>query len=232
LTKIVETKVMMRDLKLIFAFFTLTMISLQCISQEYKLEEKTIIGVFNAEGKTKAEIFSSMNKWIALNYNSAQNVIQLNDKESGNIIVKGINEAQYKNVMKELYPKNKFMQEYNTVKFNHTIEANIKDNKYRIIYTLTNIIPEFVMGYNFENQYDMVFDMIDFTGLKQDKVNNYNNYVEELWKKALVGKKKRESFQNMTRPTFEEINKDIIKNIKLTMLSIEKMVISTKKDDW
>ncbi|HEY9169703.1 MAG TPA: DUF4468 domain-containing protein [Lutibacter sp.] len=223
----------MKKTNFIFGFILVLMTSLNSYAQEYEMKEKTIIGIFDIEGKSKTEIFGSINKWIALNYNSAQNVVQLNDKESGNIIVKGINEAVYKNVMKELYPNNKYMQEYNSVKFNHTLEINVKDNKYRIIYTLTDIItPESVAGYNLEYQYDMVFDMIDFTGLKQDKVDNYNNYIEELWKKALIGKKKRENFKEMTRPTFEEMNKGVIESIKLTMLSIEKTVKSTKKDDW
>ena len=223
----------MKKKNFIFGFIILLMTSLNCVAQEYTLEEKTITSVFEIEGKAKAEIFSSINKWIALNYNSAQNVVQLNDKESGNIIVKGINEAVYKNVMKELYPKNKYMQEFSTVKFNHTVEINVKDNKFRIIYTLTDIItPESIGGYNLESQYNMIFNMIDFTGLKQDKIDNYNNYVEELWKKAMIRKKKRAKIKEMTKPTFEEMNKGVIKSIKSTMLSIEKTVKSTKKDDW
>lgn len=209
------------------------MTSLNCYSQEYTLEKKTIIGVFDTEGKTKAEIFSSINKWIALNYNSAQNVVQLNDKESGNIIVKGINDAVYKNVMKELYPKNKYMQDYSNIKFNHTIEINIKDNKYRIIYTLNNIItPKYVAGFDMESLSNRIFDIIDFTGIKQEKIDNYNNYIDELWKSAMVSKKKREEYLEKTKPVFEEMNKGVIESIKSTMISIEKTVKSTKKDDW
>lgn len=223
----------MKKTNLIFGIILVLMTSLNCNAQEFEMKEKTISGIFDIEGKSKTEIFASINKWIALNYNSAQNVVQLNDKESGNIIVKGINEAVYKNVMKELYPKNKYMQEFSTVEFNHTMEINVKDNKFRIIYTLTDIItPAPIAGYNLESQYNMVFDMIDFTGLKQEKINNYNNYIEELWKKAMVGKKKREKFKEMTKPTFEEMNKGLIESIKSTMISIEKAVKSTKKDDW
>lgn len=217
----------------VFAFITVLMTSWNCIAQEYTLEAKKIIGVFDAEGKTKTEIFSSINKWIALNYNSAQNVIQLNDKETGNIIVKGINEAVYKNVLKELYPKNKYMQELSSAKFNHTLEINIKDNRFRIIYSLTDIItPEQVAGYNLETQYNIVFDMIDLTGLKQEKIDNYNNYIEELWKTAMVGNKKREQLKEMTKPIFEEMNKGIIESIKRTMNSIEESIKSTKTDEW
>jgi len=207
--------------------------SSKCYSQEFEYEEKVITGIFEAEGKNKSEIFSSINKWIALNYNSAQNVVQLNDKESGTIIVKGINEAMYKNVMKEMYPKNKYMQEYNTVEFNHTMEINIKDNRYRIIYHLTDIItPAPVAGYNLEQQYSIVFDMIDFTGLKQEKIDSYNEYVDELWKKTMVGEKKRTKFKELTKPTFEELNKGVKESIIFTMNSVAKTVKSTKKDDW
>ncbi|WP_165749881.1 DUF4468 domain-containing protein [Cellulophaga sp. Z1A5H] len=221
----------MKKINLFFGIVLMTLFN--CYAQEYILQEKTVESIFEVEGKSRTEIFTSINKWIALNYNSAQNVVQLNDKESGNIIIKGINQAVYKNVMKELYPKNKYMQEFSTVEFNHTMEVNIKDDKFRIIYTLTDIItPSPVAGYNLESQYNMVFDMLDFTGLKQEKIDNYNNYIEELWKKSMVGKKKREEFKEMTKPTFEEMNKGVIESIKLTMLSIGNTVKSSKKDDW
>lgn len=221
----------MKNLILILTFLTLT--SSKIYEQEFEYAEKTITGIYQADGKSKAEIFSAINKWIALNYNSAKNVVQLNDKESGTIIVKGINEAVYKNVMKEMYPKNKYMQEYNAVEFNHTIEINVKDNRYRIIYHLTDIItPAPVAGYNLEQQYSIVFDMIDFTGLKQEKIDAYNEYVDELWKKAMVGKKKREKFKGMTKPTFEELNRGVKESVKATMNSVGTTVKSTKKDDW
>lgn len=199
------------------------MTSMHCYGQEYTYEEKTIAGIFTAEGKTKDEIFSSINKWISLNYNSAQDAVQFNDKESGNIIVKGINKAIYKNVT----------EEYITVKINHTLEINVKNNRYRLIYTSTDVMDlKPVAGDNLEQQYDLIFNMIDFTGLKQDKVDNYDNYVEELWKNELVGKRKRAKLKEQTRPAFEKMNEELIQSIKLTMLSAQKTVKSIKKDDW
>ena len=91
-------------------------------AQEYKLEDKTITGVFEVKEKSKAEIFASINKWVSINYNSAKNVVQMNDLESGTIIIKGINEVTYKNSMKELYPNKKYVEEYAKTKFNHLIE--------------------------------------------------------------------------------------------------------------
>ena len=153
------------------------------------------------------------------------------DSEAGNIIVKGINEIVYKNLMKEFYPNNKYMQDFNTVKFNHTIEINIKDDKFRVVYTLTDIVTETEMtGYEHINE--MVFDLNDLTGLKEEPVMRYNNFIEETWKKAFLGKTKREKMQQMTRPVFEQINKDIIVSIKSTMQSIAKTVNSSTNSDW
>lgn len=210
-------------------FFILTIS--QGLSQEYEIKEKAIIGVLETPDKTKSEIFSSINKWISLHYNSAKNVVQLNDKEAGNIIVKGINGVAYKNIWKEVYPNNKHMQDYSTLKFNHTIEINIKDDKFRIIYNLTDIVPENQMT-NYEHINDMVFDLIDLVGLKEDPVMTYNSYLEGMMKKGLIGKKKREKILEMTKPSFEQVNKDIIGSIKATMLDIKKTVISSKNEDW
>ena len=47
-----------------------------------------------------------------------------------------------------------------------------------------------------------------------------------------MGKNKREKIQERTRPVFEDLNKSVLADIKLTMLSIEKTVKSTKNDEW
>jgi hypothetical protein len=158
-------------------------------------------------------------------------VVQLNDQEAVNIIVKGINEVVYKNLMKEFYPNNKYMQDFSTVKFNHTMEINIKDDKFRVIYTLGDIVTEAPMT-GYEHITDMVFDLIDLTGLKEEPVENYNNYLEETYKKAFIGKKKRQKMQELTRPVFEQVNQDVIANIKMTMESIAKTVNSSADSDW
>lgn len=214
------------------AILMLTLICCYQVSaQEYTLEQKTVIGVFSTPENDKGEIFSSINKWISLNYNSAQNVIQLNDKEAGNIIVKGINEAVYRNSMKEFYPKNKHITEYSKVKFNHTIEINIKNNKFRVIYTLTDF-AEAINAYYSNELNNIMFNLVDLTGLKQSAIDNYNNHIDALWKKAMVGKKKREKILGTTRPIFDEMNKGIVEGIKLTMLSINTSLANPKKDDW
>jgi hypothetical protein len=46
----------------------LMLMSFYSNAQEYKLEEKSVTGIFEVNGKTKAELFSAINKWISVNY--------------------------------------------------------------------------------------------------------------------------------------------------------------------
>jgi len=216
----------MKNLKSLFGIIILTMISFQTFSQEYELEEKAVSGIFEMEGKDKSELFSSINKWISINYNSAKNVIQMNDNESGTIIIKGINEVVYKNTWKSLYPNNKYITEYSTTKFNHLIEINIKDNKYRVIYKIIDIASEDA-GFN-----DMIFKCISFNGINEKYIDEYNEVIDGNLKKGLIGEKKRENFISLTKPMFEELNSSILNDIKLTMKSTEQSVKSKKNDDW
>jgi hypothetical protein len=216
----------MKNLKLILGIIMMVMTSSISFGQDYELEEKTVIGIFEMEGKEKSELFSSINKWISINYNSAQNVIQMNDKEAGTIIIKGINEVVYKNTMKSIYPKNKYIPEYSTTKFNHLIEINIKDNRYRVVYKITDIADKDLGGNN------ILLKCINFKGENEQAILEYSKIFDENLKKGAIGKKKREQFMSSIKPMFEELNNNILIDIKSTIKSIEKSVESKKKDDW
>ena len=216
----------MNKLNIVFGILITISTSLLSYGQEFEMEEKTVIGIFEMEDKSKSELFSSINKWISINYNSAKNVIQMNDKEAGTIIIKGINEVVYKNTMKTLFPKNKYIEEYTTTKFNHLIEINVKDNRYRVIYRIIDIASEDV-GFN-----HMFFKCISFDGNNDKAISEYNEFIDGSLKKGLIGKKKREKFKFLTKPMFDELNKSLVNDFKLTMKSIEQSVKSKKKDDW
>lgn len=194
-------------------------------AQEYKLEDKTVTSVFEVKEKTKAEIYASINKWISINYNSAKNVVQMNDLESGTIIIKGINKVIYKNTMKALYPNNNYIQEYATTNFNHLVEINIKDNKYRIIYKIIDIADVTVSDYSF-------FNCISFDGKNENAILEYNEKMENTFKKGLIGKEKREYFKSLSKSSFEEISNSLVSDIKSTFQSIEKAINETQKDNW
>jgi hypothetical protein len=215
-----------KTLQLILGIIIMVMTSSTSFGQDYELEEKTVIGIFEIEGKEKSELFSSINKWISINYNSAQSVIQMNDKEAGTIIIKGINEVVYKNTMKSLYPKNKYIPEYSTTKFNHLIEINIKDNRYRVVYKITDIADK-DLGVN-----NILLKCINFNGKNEQAILEYSKIFDENIKKGAIGKKKREQFMSSIKPMFEELNNNILIDIKSTIKSIEESVESKKKDDW
>jgi hypothetical protein len=210
----------MKKLSLLLLFYCFSII---LCAQVFKTEEKSITGTFDIKEKNKSELYSSINKWISINYNSAINVIQMNELESGIIIVKGINEVEYKNTAKQIYPNSKKMPETATVRFNHLIEFNIKDNKFRIIYKITGVNSE---GYD-----NLFFNCINLDTIDNNAIQTYNGAIEELLKKGVMGKEKREAFLALSRPMFQEINTRLSDNIKLTMLSIEKSV-SESNDNW
>jgi len=212
--------------KFILLMLLITTITTVTNAQEYKLDDKTITGIFEVKEKSKSEIFASINKWVSINYNSAKNVVQMNDLESGTIIIKGINEVTYKNSMKELYPNNKSVEEYTKTKFNHLIEINIKDNKFRIIYKITDIAAEDV-GYNI-----LTFNCIGFNGISENAITEYNEKMDGLLKQGLIGKEKREKFKSLTKPMFEVLSENLTTNIKATMQSIEKSISEATKDKW
>jgi hypothetical protein len=213
----------MKKILFLFAFLCVAKVT---NAQEYKIEEKSVTGVFEVGGKTKSDIFSLINKWISINYNSSKNVIQMNDSESGTIIIKGINEVKYKNTAKTLYPNNKYIPEFYTTKFNHLIEVNAKDGKFRIIFRILDIASENV-GYN-----DITFNCVNFNGTNDAAIVEYNTIMEETLKKGLVGSEKRETFKTLTKPMFLELSESLINDIKLTMTSVEKTVKETSNNSW
>ena len=207
-------------------FITLLFVS-SLEAQEWKIAEKSVTGIFNPN-KSKAELFAAINKWISINYNSAQNVIQMNDLESGTIIIKGINEVVYSNLPgKVLMPNSKLVPEKTSTKFNHTIEINIKDNRFRVIYTLTDInSPDPAAAFSTQP----FFNAINLNGENTESVGVFNEQSEKYLKQGMIGKEKREKYKQATIEMFIELNNNIVENMKITMMSIEKATLS--EDKW
>lgn len=203
-------------------------------AQEFKTDEKSVTGIFEVKDKTKSEIFSSINKWIAIHYNSAKNVIQMSDLEAGTIIVKGINSINYKNPNYIVYTNTK---EYLKMDVNHLLEINIKDHKFRIVYTLTDVdkqpinatvIPE-LLGFYLSN---LDISHISLIGISDEMVLKYSNNIEKLLKMAWVGKEKREKIMSQSRPMLKEVNNSLVEEAKKQMISIEKSITNISSSDW
>ena len=194
-------------------------------AQEYKLEGKVITGIFDVKDKSKSEIFSSIKKWISINYNNPKNVVQMDDLEAGNIIIKGINEVKYKNPIKIIYPN--IAAEYTTSKFNHLIEVNVKDNKFRVIYKLIEI---YMVDATVINDTKMI--IVNLDGSRKSEVEEHMVIMEENFKKGYKNKEKREKLLQAFKLSFEEVNTNLRNDMKATMLSIEKSVNEATKDNW
>lgn len=196
--------------KIIYLLFIITSIT---YAQEYKIEEKTVTGVFELKEKTKTEIFGLINKWVALNYNSAKDVVQLSDISTGTIIVRGINNVEYKNYNKVIFPENKSQEENAFLKLNHVLEINIKDEKIRIIYKLTSLATE-NNGMN-----EVVFNTINLAGATPIQISNYNNHLENMFKNLPMDNSLTK-FKSITEEMFGEISSKLLLNVKKTMGSI------------
>jgi hypothetical protein len=207
--------------------FILTICSFSMQSQDWTIGEKSVTGVFTST-KSKSELFTSINKWISINYGSAQSVIQMNDPESGTIIVKGINEVSYTNFgIKVLYPKSKLYSEETSSKFRHTIEINVKENKFRVIYTLTELIPPSQVQTGLEG---LLFDLVNLNGDNSEGVKKYNDLADGYLKAGFIGKEKREKHKAAVQEMANDLNTKLIASMKATMLSIENGTI--KEDKW
>jgi hypothetical protein len=183
-----------------------------------------VTGIFEANGKTKAELFSAINKWISDNYKSANRVIQLNDAEGGNIIIEGITEGKFN--LKPFWPKLK-RDKYEIVKFNHLIELNIVDNKLKMIYKITNLanLKHSKAKTECANECDInILNCINFNGVDDNSILAYNEFLESNYRMRSIEKIK---IDKLLKPMFEELNSNLISNIKITMEGMAKATTAT-----
>jgi hypothetical protein len=209
------------------------MFSTSIYAQTYTTEDKVLTGVFDTQGKTKAQIYSAINKWISINYNSGKSVTQLSDVDAGNIVVKGINEVSYPNISKIIYPNMKSISDLATMKFNHLIEINIRDNKFRIIYKIVDFhIDPAMAGYMTPEMIKMSNDVINLNGISDAALLATSEFMDMSFKKSMIGKDKRDLVKESIKPTYDELNRNLIANMKSTMLSILSAVTVPTSDSW
>lgn len=197
-------------------------------SQQFEIDGKTYTAVFEFENKSKAEIFASLNRWIAINYDSAQEAIQMNDKESGIIIVKGKNIINTINLFKSWFPNLKFWPANSFVTFSDMIEINAKENRARVIYTISGVESIDNLIYD-----SALFDScIRFQGSKEDDLQNYDVWSEQYLKSILTPKRKKELYKQDTRIMFNDLNNQLNVYAQTLMYSLQKSVLEGRKDDW
>jgi hypothetical protein len=195
------------------------------------IKEKKITATINANGKSKSEIYSSINRWVSVNYNSANNVIQMNDKEAGIMIVKGLNTLIFNNPTRSTYPKTKAIPLKSELLLSHLLEIKVRDNKYRLIYTITGIVETTPLNTMYSNP--NTYDCINLNGTTDESIAKFNNFwKEEYFKKSMMSKKKRVTYLSFSKPIFDKINTELALSFVSNFTSINKMVNETSDDDW
>lgn len=195
-------------------------------AQEFKYEEKSVIGIFEANGKTKAEIFSAINKWISINYNSSKNVIQMNDMDSGTIILKGRNTIITKEFFKSmLSPGLQKSNSFNTMDYNFSnlIEINIKDNKYRVKYIITK--------YEDFGSDNPIFKRVNFEGGDSNLEQDYYSLADSLIELYMINIKNKQAMRDIMKPMLDEMNSRLLIDAISTLNSIYNEAIK-KNDNW
>jgi hypothetical protein len=118
----------------------------------------------------------------------------------------------------------KSLPENSTMKFNHLIEINVNENKYKVIYRIIEIDHESAVAvYMTPSLSKTIFDCINLNGVPDAALTAVNDTVESNLKAGSISKEKRESYK-ATKPMYDEINLNLLNEMKETMASINKLV--------
>lgn len=213
----------------------LILINFNGFSQEFKLNDKSISVVYKVDSVSKKEIHSRVLSAIANLYNSANNVTQLNDNQNFKIVVKGRSKFLTKNEMKPLLPKNPYVSSIIQISYNHTLNIDSKDGRYRVVFETTSK-PKYEQA-NTDHLFGFETSFIKMT---EDEISKM---VEKKCKplekmKILYGKKKREAYKEGIPIAYEYFYSRYVDEAKSTMNAINKFVQQSSKsnpltdDDW
>ena len=219
----------MRLFIVLLMFFSCFLSSGLALSQTIERSEKSITYVIDTPGKDKNTLYLEIFKSIALIYNDANNVIQMNDKESGTIIVKGLNNIDYLNFWWIGMPKlaKTMMQEKYSFPLNHSIEINIRDNKFRMMINFTSL-NQMELAYP-EN----IYNLID---LRTDGFQNFKFLELEtrqyLKKKVRLSDKKISLCIDEMYKSVNNLNSEINTFSDSLVNQILRQIESSSVDDW
>lgn len=192
----------------------LLFIPLVSLGQDFKTQDKIMSVVFQVDSLSASEIHSRALNAIANIYNNANNVIQLNDTQANKIVVKGSSTMTITNPIKALYPKNKYIKETSELFYDHTINIDSKDNRYRIVYIVSN--PEELFS---TTRIDFASPIFSFEEPKQDGITEYVDLKMSAGT-SLLGKKKKAIYKSALLKLPKEIVNTLINDTKSILLMI------------
>lgn len=220
-----------RCLIVFICFYTLV-VNCSSAQQAFDVSELFLTEVYEVPNTSKNNIYSKINKWVAVNYKSANNVIQMNDKDAGILVVKGVDNFIVFNPIKRIRMNNSLITEKVSIKFHHTIQIEVKDNKFRVKYSF----DRFGNGYYFGNITDWIFinslwDSLDFNNpIDLTKIEFYKKKVDELLKMYNVSKRKRQSVVTNLNSFVPHLLNVLRKKVEITGRSISMSI--KENDKW
>ena len=224
----------MKSLTLLLAFTALYTPILN--AQDFKFDGDTMTVVFES-GLDKKNLHLSVFASVANIYNSANDVVQMNNAAAGKIIVKGTSEVALEDPNKITEPKNDLIPRYIEYNVKHTLNIDIKDNKYRL---RLNVGEKYLyyLGQKFAHTKISV-PWLTFETPSDAETQDYvekikKSYAESRWTKGLLKKKKHIAYfdaipsiwkQNVGE--FRQMAKDIAVRINTGVVNA-----SGQDDDW
>lgn len=189
-------------------------------AQEVVVGDKSISKKFARNGLSKSMIISRAETWFTNQDNADKNKVETIDIEKGLIKIIGETKVLYRNIGKELYPKRSAMAEVLEARFGHTMEINVNEEDYEIVFSVTDMKEEMY------KKQDVFFTCVNFNEINDKDLNEYNKAMDKLLKANLVFKKRREVFAANSRSQFEEVSSFLLNEGEMNIFSLNEVITS------
>jgi len=208
----------MKEIKISVILFFLCSFLIQ--AQESQIEEKSISKYYESDNIESSLVLSRAEQWFSSEENSEQYEIISFDKNKGEMIVEGKTTVLYKNMGKDLYPKRSGMAEVLEADFGNRISIQTENDSYSISYEVIDMKQEMY------KKEELFYNCINFKGIDQEELDQYNKAMNKLLKANFVFKKRREIFIENSKSQFEEVNNYLLNEGEVTIYSINEAIVS------
>ena len=224
----------MRFLSLVAAFIILYTPILN--AQDFTFDGDKMTVVFEAS-LDKKKLHSAVFAAVANIYNSANDVVQMSDAEAGKIIVKGTSKVTLEDPSKLTDPKNDFILKYQEYFVEHSINIDIKDDKYRIEF-LVGEKHLFFMGNKYVHN-KIAVPWLTFASPSETETQDYvenlkNAFAENRLTKGLLKKKKYIAYFDAIPSIWKENVEAIRQMSRNIALRINSSIVNegNQDDNW
>ncbi len=208
----------MKEIKISVILFFLCSFLIQ--AQESQIEEKSISKYYKSDHIESSLVLSRAEQWFSSEENSEQYEIISFDMNKGEMIVEGKTTVLYKNMGKDLYPKRSGMAEVLEADFGNRISIQTENDSYSISYEVIDMKQEMY------KKEELFYNCINFKGIDQEELDQYNKAMNKLLKANFVFKKRREIFIENSKSQFEEVNNYLLNEGEVTIYSINEAIVT------